>query len=146
MATFARILVAVDGSAHSEHALDVATEIAKKFGSALTLVAVVPLHVTYVPAPLPVPSFTEEEEQAYQAMLANFETKVKGAGISDVKSIRLQGIVVEELLKTAESQHPDLMVMGARGLSAGGRLFLGSVSDAIVHHVACPVLVVKDEK
>lgn len=145
MTSFAKILVAVDGSAHSERALEAAIEMARKFGSTLTLVTVVPIHVSYVPGPLPVPAFTEEEEEAARQMLTKFAQQASQAGIAAVKKLQGRGIVVEELLKVAESENPDLFVLGARGLSAGGRLFLGSVSDAVVHHVHCPVLIVKDK-
>jgi nucleotide-binding universal stress UspA family protein len=48
-----------------------------------------------------------------------------------------------EILTAAEEPGVDLVVLGARGLGLLGRLVLGSVSDRVVHHAPCPVLVVK---
>jgi nucleotide-binding universal stress UspA family protein len=47
------------------------------------------------------------------------------------------------LVAAAESEHADLLVVGTRGRSGAGRMLLGSVSDHLVHHAGCPVLVVR---
>jgi len=48
-----------------------------------------------------------------------------------------------EIVEAASKPDVDLVVVGARGLGPLGRLVLGSVSDRVVHHAPCPVLVVK---
>ena len=52
----------------------------------------------------------------------------------------LEGQPAEELLR--RSTEADLIVVGSRGLGGFKRLVLGSVSDQVVHHATCPVLVV----
>jgi nucleotide-binding universal stress UspA family protein len=143
MPAFATITVAVDGSPHSDRALDAAIELAKPFHSALTLISVVPLYVNYAPAAVPPASYYEEEEKAYEKLLSDCADRATRSGVAKVTIVRLRGLVVPELLAFLDQHASDLVVLGARGLSAGGRLFLGSTSDAVVHHVRSPVLIVK---
>jgi nucleotide-binding universal stress UspA family protein len=56
----------------------------------------------------------------------------------------LSGFVVRELVDA--SQDADLVVVGSRGGGGFGRLLLGSVSNEVVQHSACPVVVVPHER
>jgi nucleotide-binding universal stress UspA family protein len=56
------------------------------------------------------------------------------------ETVVLEGQPAEALL--GASADADLVVVGSRGLGGFKRLMLGSVSDQVVHHAACPVLVV----
>jgi nucleotide-binding universal stress UspA family protein len=47
------------------------------------------------------------------------------------------------IVSAAEAENVDMVVVGSHGRGAVGRLFLGSVSDHVVRHAACPVLVVR---
>jgi nucleotide-binding universal stress UspA family protein len=53
------------------------------------------------------------------------------------------GDPAEEILVTAKDLDSDLIVMGARGLGGVERVLLGSVSEKVLHHARCPVLIVK---
>lgn len=53
------------------------------------------------------------------------------------------GDPAEEIMKVAARQHADMIVMGAKGLSAMDRILLGSVSTRVVQYASCPVLVVR---
>jgi nucleotide-binding universal stress UspA family protein len=53
------------------------------------------------------------------------------------------GDPAEEIMKVAAKQHADMIVMGAKGLSAIDRILLGSVSTRVVQYANCPVLVVR---
>ncbi|KAG8098158.1 hypothetical protein GUJ93_ZPchr0013g36685 [Zizania palustris] len=58
----------------------------------------------------------------------------------------LEGDAKEAICQAVEEMHADLLVLGSRGLGKIKRAFLGSVSDYLVHHACCPVLVVKPSK
>lgn len=58
--------------------------------------------------------------------------------------LRERGVVASVILKHAPKQG-GLLVVGNKGLGALDRFMLGSVSTKLIHHAACPVLVVKSE-
>jgi len=139
-----RIVVAIDGSQDADRALDLAADLAVRYGAALTLLTVVP--PTVVPSyggPIYEPPGQESMTAIYDEVLASRKKRVEPQRIPKVETVRREGIVVEELLAYLDKDRPDLFVIGSRGLSAGKRLFMGSVSDALVHHAPCPVLVVR---
>jgi nucleotide-binding universal stress UspA family protein len=47
------------------------------------------------------------------------------------------------IVAAAEAEQVDMIVVGTRGLDRAGRFLLGSVSDHVVYHAACPVLVAR---
>ena len=139
-----RIVVALDGSRNADHALSLAADIASRYDAELDLVTVVPPPtLPTMGGPVYEPINREYLEGQYDQMLAERRTRAQGARIPRVETVRLEGPVVEELVNYLERDPPDLLVMGSRGLSAGRRLLMGSVSDALVHHAPCPVLVVR---
>jgi nucleotide-binding universal stress UspA family protein len=54
------------------------------------------------------------------------------------------GDPAEEIVATANDFDTDLVVLGARGLGGMARVLLGSVSEKVLHHARCPVLIVKE--
>jgi len=52
----------------------------------------------------------------------------------------------EVICNAAKTYKPDMLVLGSHGYGALKRVVLGSVSDYCVHHVQCPVVVVKSQK
>lgn len=140
---YERIVVTVDGSAHGERAFESALEMARIGEGQLVLLSVVPFHLLYAGSPIPTPPITPAAVEAHRALLAGLQDRAKAAGVPRVTTELREGIVVDEILSYLEESPPDLVVVGSRGLSATQRLFLGSVSEAVVHLARCPVLVVK---
>jgi nucleotide-binding universal stress UspA family protein len=58
----------------------------------------------------------------------------------------VEGRPAAEVLAAAEEPGVDLVVLGARGLGTIGRLLLGSVSERVLQHAPCPVLIVKGKR
>lgn len=155
MKLFEKILVPLDGSEHSLKALDVAIQIAKKFGGKITIVHV---YSVAVPGIMPEPSMAtagvpvmtapdvsrlvEAARKAGSRILEDGEQKVKAAKV-EVNKLLEEGHTVQEIIRVAKEGCFELIVMGARGISHIREMLLGSVSDGVMHHVSCPVLVVK---
>jgi nucleotide-binding universal stress UspA family protein len=141
---FRTILVALDGSPHAQRGLDVAVEMSRCFHAALLLVAVAPLPVVAAAAePWIPPQLPTSDVKHYREVLDRAKSSVEGQGPTGVRTVCLEGHPAEELLALTDKEKPDLVVVGSRGLSTARRILLGSVSDALVHHARCPVLVVR---
>jgi nucleotide-binding universal stress UspA family protein len=137
------LAVAVDGSKSSEKALATAIELGKALSAPLTLITVAPLHVMPAGTATALPVIHDAEIKVHTELLKKLHDQVALAGVQ-VSTVLLDGFVAEELLAYMDLHPPDLLIMGARGLSAGQRFFLGSVSDAVVHHAKRPVLIVRE--
>jgi nucleotide-binding universal stress UspA family protein len=95
------------------------------------------------------PSFIDEQyekatEEAtrvvrdYQSLAEEqFENKLK------CEMIVGRGEVRDEIVDFAEASKADLLIVGSRGFGTLKRTFVGSTSDYCVHHVHCPIIVVK---
>jgi nucleotide-binding universal stress UspA family protein len=143
VALFQHITVAVDGSRPSIHAFELAMGLAKTLRASLALVTVIPSPPPYG-APFFTPDTWDSICQAYEDELHKLESRAKSRGISKVSSECRQGVPVDQILEFIADHPTDLLVVGARGLSASRRAILGSVSDALVHDAPCPVLVIRE--
>jgi nucleotide-binding universal stress UspA family protein len=139
-----RIAVALDGSGHAERALDLGIDLARRYGASLVLISVVSPPPRVVISPLaPLPD-AEDTTPLHEELLSRSKRRAEDAGARDAVTVLLRGHVVDALTEYLETHPMDLLVMGSRGLSASSRLLLGSVSDAVVHHAPCPVLILRD--
>ena len=140
---FDRILVAFDGSPPARRALSTAVEIASRFHSAITIAFVRQSNAgptdTVLESLVPLAG----EGKAFGAVVDEARSHALAQGAASVDSLVLGGDVVESLLSWIDRNHPDLVVVGSRGLSRGQRIFQGSVSSDLVNRAACPVLVVR---
>jgi nucleotide-binding universal stress UspA family protein len=142
-----RIVVGVDGSEHSAAALRFAIEEGRLRGA--TVVAV---HAwTFVPSPplgapdllaVPVGDVVGDldaertaAERAFDGMLAAVD------GGAEVEQRLVEGEPAEALLSQAKDA--DLVVVGSRGRGGVASALLGSVSNHVIQHATCPVVVVR---
>lgn len=143
---FSRILVAVDGSPFAERALAQAVDLSKKYEAKLVIVHVV-LRRFYAVTPseagvLATTVFVKEMESEGKKIIAKAEEVVKAAGV-EYECKLVQGVPADEIVRLAQTEKIDLIVMGSRGLTEVRAFLLGSVSDKVTHHAKCPILVVK---
>lgn len=140
-----RVLLAIDGSAASWHALEEAQRTLPLTSADVHVVAVAPI-ITGVEDPMAYgltyePAFREQREQAERHLDEALRALAAG-GIRATRVLRV-GDAAEELLAAARELAPDLVVVGSHGRGPMGRFMLGSVSDAIVHRWTGPVMVIR---
>ncbi len=149
-----KILLATDGSREADLAARTAADLAQKTDSELHVV-----HVFGI-APVGPPVYSgaidlegveqkveqlarSSEQRAREALDGEVE-KVRSAGGTVVQAHLLEGRVAPEVVALAEEIEAGLIVLGSRGQGGIRRALMGSVSDGVVRHAHCPVLVVRE--
>ena len=144
-----RILLATDGSKEAELAALRAVNLADATDSELHVVhvGVVPILLESYPGTLGYERrLYEEIEEMSRELLRELSWRVKAAGGTVAGAHLRMGDVDLEIVALAEELGADLIVMGSRGLGGLRRALMGSVSDSVVRHAHCPVLVVRPKK
>ncbi len=142
---FRSVLVPLDGSTFSEHALAWARPIARKAEAEVTL-ALVQATLSRYPVEMAVLALDEWQKALQQRELEYLSRRsesLRSDGIA-VHSALLEGDVADSLIEWAEG-HADLVVMATHGRGGVERAWLGSVADSVVRHVSVPVLLVRPE-
>ncbi len=141
------IVVGVDGSDHSRLALGWALREAAQRHEPLTVLSVRPAPVRpatdiYWAVPdLPAGAFDEEAERKILQQFVDKVASETAASVPDISIVVERGDPAEELIRA--SRDAGLLVVGSRGSGGFARLLLGSVSSKVVHHAACPVVVIR---
>ena len=145
------IIVGVDGSDHSRLALRWAMREAAQHQVPLTVMTVQPIpprpatRIFWpVPDDLPERSFDPELARKGIGEFVDRVAKETGQTAPEVTVSVATGDPAEELVRA--SHDADLLVVGSRGTGAFAALRLGSVSDKVTHHAACPVVVVPETR
>ena len=134
------MLVAVDGSEYGVEAVKAAAKLAVERGiKTITLINVIPTvssctGVSLVGAP-------PEDIEAWE-VFEQPKALLKKAGVKAELLLR-EGDPAEEIVRAAQEEGFDLIVVGHRGLSPVKAFLLGSVSNRVVSHAPCSVLVVR---
>jgi len=144
-----KILLATDGSDEAELAALEAMDLAERSGSELHVV-----HVGVVPAFLETYPGTlgydhkiyEEIEVESRELLRKLTWQVKVAGGTVAGAHLRMGTVALEIVSLAKELGAGLIVMGCRGHRGIRRVIEGSISDAVIRHAPCPVLVVRSHE
>jgi nucleotide-binding universal stress UspA family protein len=136
-----RVLLATDGSTDAQAATAWLAGFALPVDTTVRVTTV----VSVPPSALDVPTVRDFQAALRQEAraVADGTCATLAGRFRTVEAHVLQGDPREELVRAAEEWPADLIVMGARGLSAMAGFLLGSVSLAVARHAPCPVLVVK---
>ena len=136
------ILLAVDGSEHGWRAAKVAGELARAV-NAKDLLIVVAFEPTpdYLGEPWLSEAISARTAQASQ-LLQRAEEIIGSLPLTPNKEV-IEGSIAEAILDVAATRKCDLIVMGSRGLGRLEGALLGSNSQKVVSHAACPVLIVR---
>ncbi len=155
-----RILLASDSSESAAHATQVAVELSKKTDSEL--------HVLYVGEDaystallypqaadqawvvqedlVPMEEQVQQFEQVARQTLDAEVQKVRAVGGTVAQAHLRMGTPAAEIVELADELEVGLVVIGSRGLGGIRKALMGSVSESVVRHAHCPVLVVRKEK
>lgn len=138
---FKEIIVAIDGSDHSHKALSYAKGLAEQAGATLRMVHAFP-HTSDLLGYDDYEQLVARRESAGQTILDQARHQL-GEVTFTVKEELMEEPAAEAILAVAKTRHADLIVMGTRGRSSLEGLLLGSVSQKVIHHAECPVMVVR---
>lgn len=144
-----KILLAVDGSTHSDAAIDEIARLPWPVGTEIKVISVIEMPILS-PAEFPAwPDYLDEIERVLRKRAqAAIEAALSKLRAGECKTLKLmseifQGSAKEAIVNEAERWRADLIVVGSRGLGALDRFLLGSVSHAVVQHAKCSVEVVR---
>jgi nucleotide-binding universal stress UspA family protein len=148
MTEFRRILVPLDGSALAERAIPLATALAAKFESEILLLRVLDIPEAAAPTrhlEVTIGWVREARTHAHheaRTYLDQWQRNIHRQGIA-VRALMRDRSAPEDILKVADSEKIDLIVMSAHGQGGQARWTFGSVADKVARHSPCPVLLVR---
>ncbi|NSQ31103.1 universal stress protein [Enterococcus faecalis] len=142
---YQKIMIAIDGSDEADLAFKKAVNVAKRNDAELLLE-----HVVDTRSFQSVSSFdgalAEEAMSMAKETLDTYQQQAVDMGQTKVSSVLAYGspknIIAKELPK---EYNVDLIMLGATGLNAVERLFIGSVSESVIRNASCDVLVVRTD-
>jgi nucleotide-binding universal stress UspA family protein len=146
-----KILLATDGTKHSENALAIISRFNFPASSEIRVITVVDMAVPLaIDANAGYLSSTAEIENAardhalktLEETIDKLRQVISQPNVSITTEI-LYGSPESRIVETAEQMNADLIIVGSHGYNRWERLLLGSVSDSVVHHAPCSVLVVR---
>jgi nucleotide-binding universal stress UspA family protein len=136
------VVVGVDGSEASRHAIDVAIELARPLGAAIRLVHVRrPALVAMEAQPMLAPKIEEALAAESEALLDHAREHAATRGV-EAQTQSFIGSEADQLARSANSPDVAMLVVGSHGRGALGRFFLGSVATTLARICPRPVLVV----
>lgn len=146
-----KVLLATDGSKTGTAASEAVRRIALQENDEVKIVCIVdmavPMAIDIYGGYLPDTSELEKAAKENAAkVLGETGDRVKGYFPDreiKISSEILFGTPESRIVETAEEMKADLIVIGSHGYNRWERLLLGSVSDSVVHHAHCSVLVVR---
>lgn len=140
---FSKMLVPVDGSDHSLRALDHALFLAKAAGSKVTAI-----HVMEKP-----PTMYVESQKLLNDIMAKYKTESakvldRCKELAAQKGVKIETVIADgdaatSITDYAKKEGCDIIVIGNRGLGRFKEMVVGSVSNKVLHHAKCSVLIVK---
>lgn len=140
---FKKILVPVDGSEAANNAFEYGLELTRMYNAELFLIYVADVSEAAYPVmqvTLDRTGLAAVKERA-EEILGEMKAKVPvGTKLSAMVKIGIPGNVISHMV---EENNVDLVVMGNSGKGSLSSFIMGSVSHYVIHHVKCPVLIVK---
>lgn len=142
---YKKIMVPLDGSSLAECALEHAREIAQ--GCSIPIIELVTVVKTYfwwegeINDPAIYQQVEDDEKYKAQEYLKKEAAELEKSGFT-VHTVILEGIPAEQIIKYAQDNGVDLILMTTHGRSGISRFALGSVTDKVIQTASVPVLVI----
>lgn len=137
---FRRILVGYDGSVQAEKAVEVALSLARSLDARVLLFGV---------ARPPEPPTSVEMEAMLDDAREHFEEKFKRIRArAEELEVQMEtaiavGHPAEQIIRRAEADRIELVILGRRGMSRFEKWILGSISERVLRYAHCPVMVIR---
>jgi nucleotide-binding universal stress UspA family protein len=147
-----KILLATDGSSEARLAARTAVDLAQKTASEVHLIHVFDVALIALLYPeatdqkgvkVPEPILEGDLQRHAREVLEGEVKRLRSAGGTVAQSHLMMGEVAREIVHLAEDLGAGLIVMGSRGRGGIRRAMMGSVSDSVVRHAPCPVMVIR---
>jgi nucleotide-binding universal stress UspA family protein len=142
------ILAPIDFSDFSNNALDVAADLASRLGAGLILVNVVPA-IPDLPEGVSIFKEGEYDQSLHDAAAKRLSELAAGLSAKNIKvrtEIGTANEVGMEIVRIAEDEHADMIVIATHGLTGWRRIPFGSVAKKVVEEAECPVLVLRAQE
>ncbi len=143
----AKILLCTDGSEDAALAAQTAADLVERTGSELHVAhagwALYRSYAGWPVAPFPPGVSQSELDRGARKLLEAEVERMESTGAKVARAHMRSGRADEEICVLAEELGANLIVMGCRGESAVRRALMGSVSDSVIRHAHCPVLVAR---
>lgn len=141
MQNYRNILAAVDFSDHTSFVLSRAVTVAQNNSARLMVLHVVeyawPTDIDIMP-----PSFDETQNEVINVAMERLNTILQSYSGYPLEPLVVAGSPINEVLRAAEREHADLIILGSHG-HHGLRGLLGSTTDRIAHQADCDILIVR---
>src|SRR6266567_3590815 len=138
---FNKILVAIDGSPASEKALAAAVDLALHYKAEATAISVASFPEV-VGTVGEVDELRRSAEARYRQIGEAAVEYARSRGVL-LRSVVVRGHAADAIVRYAETEGADLLVVGQHGHSRIARFFLGSTTDRVSEHCPCTVMIVK---
>ncbi len=142
MSGYSHLLLAVDFSASSEAVARKALQLCEAFSARLSLVHVVEFVQVDLSNELVLPQELEMDQELLGTAEQRLQALSRKLGVEDCPRFVSQGSTRREILRVAEENAVDLIVVGSHGRH-GIQLLLGSTANAVLHGAPCDVLAVR---
>jgi len=147
---YQQIMVAIDGSKTAELAFKKAVNIVKRNNGNLIVVHIIDTRslqsFPQFDRQSVSPNFMEQSTNAARNTLSDYKEWAKKQGLDDVRTIVKNGSPRRELTEVLPEEYDiNLLILGATGLNAFERAFIGSVSQYVIREAPCDVLIVRTE-
>ncbi|MES9872532.1 MAG: universal stress protein [Candidatus Sedimenticola sp. PURPLELP] len=143
MANYQHILMAIDFTdLESNSVLGRATELALQNGAKLSLIHVVEYTGTMYTGEIPLPEDIDLDQRLAEQAREKLRRLVETNHLQETESFVEIGIPKREIVRVAEEQNVDLVILGSHGRH-GLQLLLGSTANGVLHLAGCDVLAVR---